>query len=118
MTKSIRTLVAPIALALACLVGNTAVAAGPQPTGDEVARFDAAVTLEGQININTASAAELELLPGVGPSIAGRIVSYRAKHPFKQRNNIMRVKGVGPKTFDKIKEFLVVEGDTNLRIAK
>ncbi|GEM_PF-4147565 len=77
----------------------------------------AAATLDGKININTASTAQLELLPGVGPSIAARIVSYRKQHPFKQRNHIMRVKGVGQKTFAKVKDYLDVEGDTTLSVA-
>lgn len=130
MTKSIRTLTSTLALCLATLVGATALAATPElpesPNMSEVEldrpdageRFDAAVVLEGQVNINTASAAELELLPGIGPSIAQRIVDYREDHPFKQRNNIRRVKGVGPKTFDKIKDFLIVEGETTLRVVK
>jgi competence protein ComEA len=127
MTNTIRTLATTFALTLAMLVGSNALAAAPGHTGsdtveldvrDESPRFDAAVTLEGQININTATAAELEQLPGIGPSIAGRIVSYREQHRFEQRNHIMRVKGVGPKTFEKIKDFLIVEGETTLRVVK
>ena len=126
MTKTIRTLTASLALALATLVGSTAFAA---PVAHEVdalelsdpavdgARFDAAVTLEGVININTASADQLELLPGIGPAIAKKIVNYREEHPFKARNNIMRIKGIGKKTFNNMKDFLVVEGDTTLRVA-
>lgn len=124
MTTSIRTLACSIAFALAALVGGSALAApataelaASPDTGDASARFDAAVELEGQINVNTASEAELELLPGVGPAIAGRIVSYRAKRPFKHRSHVMRVKGVGKKTYLKIKPFLAVEGETTLRVA-
>lgn len=123
MTKTIRTLATTFALTLATLVGSNALAAAPSGDSTDVhgevgPRFDAAVTLEGQVNINTATAAELEQLPGIGPSIAGRIVSYREKHRFEQRNQIMRVKGVGAKTFDKIKDFLIVEGETTLRVVK
>jgi competence protein ComEA len=128
MNKTIRTISTTFALALAMLAGTSALAAGPAPTDrvvdqvvdldtNEGARFDAAVTLEGQININTASAAELELLPGIGPSIAARIVSYRETHKYQQRNNIMRIRGIGQKTFAKIKDYLIVEGETTLRVA-
>lgn len=128
MNNSIRTIATSFALVIATLCGGTALAASPSSDVDVVieldaadqdgARFDATVSLEGEVNINTASAAELELLPGIGPSIAQRIVDYRAEHPFKQRNNIMRVRGIGQKTFAKIKDFLVVEGETTLRVAK
>ena len=125
MTKNIRNLAAALTLALTTLVGSTALAAPTATTGaqdmsvelDDGARFDAAQSLEGEININTASAQQLELLPGIGPSIAARIVDYREEHPYKQRNNIMRIKGIGQKTFAKIKDFLVVEGQTTLKVA-
>ena len=123
MNKTIRTISTTFALALAMLVGSSALAAAPDQVdqveldGHQGARFDAAVTLEGQININTASAAELELLPGIGPSIAARIVGYRETHKYQARNNIMRIRGIGQKTFAKIKDYLVVEGETTLRVA-
>ncbi len=117
MSKSIRTFARTLTLTVATLLGTTGIAAAAEPSTDAV-RFDAANTLEGQVNINTASAAELELLPGIGPSIAARIVNYRKDHPFAQRNHIMRVKGVGQKTFAKIKDYLSVEGETTLKIVK
>jgi competence protein ComEA len=122
MTNTIRTLVTTFALTFAALFGSPALAASPE-LGDRVQVDDGerpagATTLEGQININTASVAELEMLPGVGPAIAERIVSFRTEHPFQQRNHIMRVKGIGQKTFDKIKDFLIVEGETTLRAVK
>ncbi|PRQ08851.1 ComEA family DNA-binding protein [Enhygromyxa salina] len=126
MNKTIRTITTTFALALATLVGSSALAAAPaqvegaateQVELDGADRFDAAVTLEGQVNINTASSAELELLPGIGPSIAARIISYRETHKYQQRNNIMRIRGIGQKTFAKIKDYLIVEGETTLRVA-
>ena len=118
MNDTIRTITTSLALAFAMLCGGTALADAPESTEQTTVTASEANGLEGQININTASAAELELLPGVGPSIAKRIVDYREKHPFQQRNNIMRVKGIGQKTFAKIKDYLVVEGDTTLRAVK
>jgi competence protein ComEA len=123
--KTIRTLVTTLALALTVLTGSTALASGPstedsEPESDTTSQTSSrsSASLEGQININTATMAELEALPGVGPAIAERIVSYRKDNPFKQRNQIMRVKGIGEKTFAKIKDYLVVEGDTTLRVVK
>jgi competence protein ComEA len=67
------------------------------------------------VNINTATAAELALLPGVGPSKAEAIVKYRAANPFKQVDHIMRVKGIGKKGFQSMKPYLAVEGPTTLK---
>ncbi|MBN2341772.1 MAG: helix-hairpin-helix domain-containing protein [Deltaproteobacteria bacterium] len=64
------------------------------------------------VNVNSASEAELAFLPGVGPSTAKRIVAYRAKQPFQQEQHLMRVKGIGRKTFLKLKPFICVKGAT------
>jgi comEA protein len=56
------------------------------------------------ININTASAAELEALPGIGAKTAARIVEHRLKNgPFKKIEELMNVRGVGEKNFLKLK---------------
>ncbi|MBN1310179.1 MAG: helix-hairpin-helix domain-containing protein [Anaerolineae bacterium] len=61
------------------------------------------------ININTASQAELETLPGIGPAIAGRIIEYReSQGSFNSIESIMEVSGIGPATFDKIKDLITV----------
>lgn len=53
------------------------------------------------VNVNTASAAELEALPGVGPSTAQKIVADREKNgPFLVPEDLMRVPGIGPKKFE------------------
>lgn len=74
----------------------------------------AAPALEGQININSATPEQLELLPGIGPAMAKKIVDYRASKPFQEAAQIMRIKGIGRKTFDRIKPLLVLKGDTTL----
>jgi competence protein ComEA len=62
-----------------------------------------------QININTASQAELESLPGIGPVLAKRIIEYRQVHgPFAEIQDIERVSGIGPATYQKIKELITV----------
>jgi comEA protein len=58
----------------------------------------------GLVNINTASASELDTLPGIGPSYAKAIIDYRTKNgPFVRLEDIQQVKGIGPKTFEKLK---------------
>ncbi len=63
----------------------------------------------GRININTATQAELESLPGIGPSLAQRILDYREQNgPFKTIEDIQNVKGIGPVTFERIKDLITV----------
>ena len=124
MFTTIRNTVCIATLALGALFGTEALAAAPGSPDDiemsvgESDRFAAAVDLEGQININTASATQLAMLPGVGPTIAERIISYRTKRPFKEAKHLLRVKGVGSKTYGKVKSYLSVEGETTLHVAK
>ncbi|MCX7732278.1 MAG: helix-hairpin-helix domain-containing protein [candidate division WOR-3 bacterium] len=59
------------------------------------------------IDINSATAEQLEALPGIGPVLAQRIVSYREKHgAFKDIAEICNVSGIGPKKFAALKEFI------------
>lgn len=61
------------------------------------------------ININTATIAELDTLPGIGPAIANRIVEFRNQQPFTKIEDIMLVKGIGKKKFAKLQERITVE---------
>jgi comEA protein len=63
----------------------------------------ATATAKHLININTAAATELELLPHVGPAMAKRIIDYRTEHgPFKDLKDLRKVKGIGEKTLAKL----------------
>ena len=62
-----------------------------------------------KININTASVDELQKLPRIGDSVAQRIVDFRKKNgPFQKIEEIMKVKGIGEKTFEQIKDKITV----------
>lgn len=61
------------------------------------------------VNINTASIAELDALPGVGEVTAQRIVDYRQQHPFTCIEDIMQVRGIGEAKFNKMKDRLTVQ---------
>lgn len=70
---------------------------------------------EGQVNVNTATVAELDRLPGVGPSLAARIVEHREKNgAFKQAEDLMLVRGIGEKSFAKMKPYVSTSGATTL----
>ncbi|MBI3942625.1 MAG: ComEA family DNA-binding protein [Chloroflexi bacterium] len=59
----------------------------------------------GKINLNTATASELDSLPGIGPAIAQRIIDYRTKNgPFKSIEEIKQVSGIGDAIFENLKD--------------
>ena len=64
---------------------------------------------EGLVHINSATSDELQRLPGVGPVIAKRIVEYRRRvGRFVKPEQLMDVKGIGPKTFEKMRPFVTL----------
>lgn len=68
-----------------------------------------AADTEGKINLNTADAAALQTIPGIGPSKAQRILEYRdTSGPFQKIDDIKNVSGIGNKTFESIRDYLAV----------
>jgi competence protein ComEA len=70
--------------------------------------------VEGVVNLNEASAEELERLPGIGPAKARAIVEHRHAHPFRKAEELTRVKGIGRKTFGKLRPYITLTGATTL----
>ena len=61
------------------------------------------------INVNTAPVAELISLPGIGPKKAQAIILYREAHgPFQTVDDLIQVKGIGPKTLEKLRPLVTV----------
>ena len=83
----------------------------PEPSADSpptVAGADADAAL---IDINAASAQDLETLPGIGPVLAGRIVEYREQNgPFQRTDQLTAVRGIGAATYERIRP-LVAAGE-------
>jgi competence protein ComEA len=68
------------------------------------------------VNINSADASQLAMLPRVGPSVADRIVDYRKENgPFKKVEDLMLVQGIGEKTFQLLKPYLAISGESTLK---
>lgn len=80
-------------------------APGLVSAADQVVAADVAA-----VNLNQASAAELQVLPGVGPALAERIVAYReAQGPFESVDQLAEVKGIGAKSLEKIRGSLTLK---------
>ncbi len=64
----------------------------------------------GSINLNTATASELQRLPRIGPKMAARILAHREAHgPFRRVQDLVQVRGIGTKTLARLAPYLVVE---------
>ena len=69
---------------------------------------------EGVVNIQTATAEELQRLPGIGPSKAEAILAFRQRTAFRRVEDILRVRGIGRATFRRLRPYLTVSGTTTL----
>lgn len=88
----------------------TAAAAGVTGApGSAAAPGAGSATAAGKVDLNRATAADLDTLPGIGPATAQKIVDDRATNgPFKTVEDLMRVSGIGEKKFDALKDLVTV----------
>jgi len=63
----------------------------------------------GRIDINTATQAELESLPGIGPATAVKIIAYRQGQPFQKIEDLENVSGIGPAKMAAVRDMITVE---------
>jgi competence protein ComEA len=81
-----------------------------QPTGSSGTVSVGTGQKQGEININKADEQELQNLPGIGPAKAAAIIEFRnASGPFKKIEDLKNISGIGDKTFEKIKDLIVVK---------
>lgn len=96
---------------VAILLAALAVAS-PAHAQAKPASTKATASPSSPVNLNTATPAQLETLPGIGPAAAKRIVEYRQKSgAFKKIEELMNVKGIGEKSFLKLKPLITVGAD-------
>jgi len=70
----------------------------------------AAATTQFPINLNTATAEQLEAIPGIGPVLAQRIIEYRQTHGrFQSVDELLEVRGIGPKRLENMRPYVVVK---------
>ena len=86
--------------------------AAPLEDGQQVTvsgNIDTSHVNVGRVNINSATAVELDALPGIGPTTAQAIIDYRLQYgAFSFIQDIQKVPGIGPATFDKINDYITV----------
>jgi comEA protein len=114
-TSSWRTAMRRILIAIAILatvgVAHPSIAA-PQAAKAGASAAKAKATASNPVNLNSASVAQLQTLPGIGASAAQRIIEYRQKNgSFKKIEELMNVKGIGEKSFLKLKPLITVAAD-------
>ena len=72
--------------------------------------FDYLLKEAKSVNINQAQVSELIKLKGIGPVLAHRIIEYRISHgSFKDKEELNNVPGIGPKKFEAIKDYIIIE---------
>jgi competence protein ComEA len=69
---------------------------------------------DAPLDLNQATAEELQRLPGIGPKLSAAIVAARVQKPFASVDDLRRVKGIGAKTLEKIRPFVTIEKSTRL----
>jgi competence protein ComEA len=88
--------------AAAALIVVLGAAAAPAGAAEDAGKAKAAL-----VDVNTASAAELEKLPGVGPALAKRIVEFRDKNgPFQNVDELLKVQGIGEKSLARFRDLV------------
>ena len=99
MTRMITVMMFALALVATSAAAQSAGTSAPKATA----------SVENPVNLNTATSAQLETLPGIGPATAQRILEYRQKNSgFKKIEDLMNVRGVGEKSFLKLKPLVSV----------
>ncbi len=76
------------------------------------------VALSGTLNLNTASIETLDSLPGLGPTLAARIVERRQRSPFTKVDELLGVKGFGRQRLRELRLHLGVDGETTLHVER
>jgi competence protein ComEA len=104
--------ISPTISYLAIVALGAALLASGIPAAADRATAQAATATDTPVDLNSATAAQLETVPGIGKALAGRIVAFREKHgPFRRLEDLMKVKGIGEKSLEKLRPYIRVGTD-------
>ena len=82
---------------------------------EQAAKAKKSAVLEGKLNVNTATSEQLAMLPGIGEATAKNIMDYRTQNGnFKAVDDLLKVKGIGEKTLEKTKGYVILDGESTL----
>jgi len=107
MRKPIRRFTLSLLVALLLLGSQAEARPGVRNTKDTA-------TQQKVVNLNTGTLDQLMLLPGIGPSKGRAIIKYRLRQKFSNTFQIIRVRGIGRKTYRKLRPYLAIKGPTTL----
>jgi competence protein ComEA len=97
----------PILILIALVIASSPVSATQAKAAPK-----ATAAATAQVNLNTATVAQLETLPGIGAATAKRIIEHRQKNgAFKKIEELMNIKGIGEKSFLKLKPLVTVTAE-------
>jgi competence protein ComEA len=109
-------LLTTLALGAVGIVGLAPTAVHAQRRSAPTTTIETPAAAEGVVNIQTATAEELQRLPGIGPSKAEAIIAFRQRTQFRRVEDILRVRGIGRVTFRRLRPYLTVNGATTLTV--
>ena len=98
---------------LAALLSTGWAHAAPVPPGSATAGTAKRPTGAGVVNLNTASLDQIDALPGVTPKLAAAVVAERTARPFGRPEDVMRVRGMSKRRFERLRPHLVVTGPSS-----
>ena len=107
-----RALIAASMLMMA--LGASSARAQSEPKAPPAVAAAAPKSSDGVVNLNDASEEQLALLPGIGPGKAKAISEHRHAHPFRRIDELTKVKGIGRKTFGRLRPYITTVGPTTL----
>jgi competence protein ComEA len=102
----------------AALFAGVAMAGAPAAPGTATTSKAKRTVGTGLLNLNGATLDQIDALPGISPRVAAEVVAERTSHPFTRPEDVLRVKGMSRRRFERLRPHLAVGGPTTFRAAR